>query len=200
MITVIFVQDFQHAARLRSNIVTIRSRLRKELAEMSSSFEDVARRTRVSTITLPAVEEAASADELISTLKALYSGVCNMVLQCQHDLSDDWGGEIEIYNSRAGQDRCRIETERQLGSAERRCKLVEEQVSNLKELFQVQWDLSQQVNVDITQLREEIVVQKREVEKSWFETSQLFEEVQNVRLERNALQKQVSSCLLSFIL
>lgn len=149
---------------------------------------------------LAAVGEAASADELISTLKALYSGVCYMVFQCQHDMSDDWGGASEVCNSRAGQDRYRIETDRQLGSAERRCKLVEEQVSNLKELFQIQWGLSQQVNVDITQLRSEILGQKREVEKSWFETSQLFEEVQNVRHERNTLQKQVSSCLLSFIL
>lgn len=199
MITVVLVHDAadcQDKLRLERDMVMIRSRLRREIAGMSSCFEDVARRTRASGRTAPAVGDAVSADELISTWKVLYDGVCDMVLQCQHDISDDWQldltvGGTEISNSRAGGGRSSIWADGQIGSAEKRCKLVEEQISSLKQLFQVQWGLSQQVNVDIAQLRGELAAERRDVEKGRFQSSLLLEEIQSVRNDRDALQNQV---------
>ena len=86
----------------RDQRVQLRSSLRADLEDMAALFEAVALRTR-STAPVRAVKDVATVDELLATWKEMFRGVCTMVLQCKHDLTDDWSPAkigTELVNSR----------------------------------------------------------------------------------------------------
>jgi len=177
-------------------LVMVRSRLHSELADMSSSFQQISRLTRAAGRRAPVARDAASADELISAWEAHFRGVCEMVLQC--------GRDDLLANSRA-QERKRVQLPKpdhdvlesnnsamQIASAERRCKLLEEQVSKLKGLFELQWTQVRQVQDEIVDLEKGIASSTRDFEKARFESSQQFWQMKSVCHERDELEQQAS--------
>jgi hypothetical protein len=190
----------------------LRSSLRADLEDMAAVFEAVALRTR-STAPVPAVKDVATVDELLATWKEMFRGVCAMVLQCKHDLTDDWSPAkigTELVNSRnspAQHDplprslfgielaakRCPPKVDLNLvEGAERRVSLVEDQMVNLKELFQTQWGMCRQLKQDLATIQSDLDAAKRDVSTANYEGTHLLSQVTiEVCGERDALKQQL---------
>ena len=276
-------QCWESAIGDRDQRAHMRSSLRADLEHMTAAFEAVALRTR-STAPVPAVRDAATVDELLATWKEMFRGVCAMVLQCQHDLTDDWSPAkigTELANSRdsscasaSGQHPRLLDpgTRRAplarafhpvllvqltgvlvplpastpqdgnashvlsrnpdppdyvLGlvdspvkhdpvprslfgielaahksgakvdlhlveAAERRVALVEDQVVNLKELFQAQWGISRQLKQDLATIQSDLDAAKRDANTENFENTELLSQITSeVCRERDSLRQQL---------
>ena len=181
-------------AEAARELVNVRSRLRRELADMSSSFHEVAGRTRAAGRRAPVTRDAASADELISAWQAHFRGVCDMVLQCGHDdiLSNSRVPERKRLQLDPDHNVLEPSPAMQIASAERRCKVLEEQVSKLKGLFVLQRTQVQQVQDEIVDMEKGIALSKRDFEKARFESSQQFWQMRSVCHERDELEQQAS--------
>ena len=175
----------------------LRSSLRADLEDMAAVFEAVALRTR-STAPVPAVKDIATVDELLATWKEMFHDVCAMVLHCKHDLTDDWSPAkigTELVNSRnspAQHDplprslfgielaakRCPPKADLNLvEGAERRVSLVEDQMVNLKELFQTQWGMCRQLKQDLATIQSDLDAAKRDVSTANFEGTHFLSQV-----------------------
>jgi chromosome segregation ATPase len=78
--------------------------------------------------------------------------------------------------------------------AERRVLLVEDQMVNLKELFQTQWGMCRQLKQDLATIQSDLDAAKLDVRTANFESTHLLSQVTiEVCGERDALKKQLES-------
>jgi hypothetical protein len=78
--------------------------------------------------------------------------------------------------------------------AERRVSLVEDQMVNLKELFQTQWGMCRQLKQDLATIQSDLDAAKLDVRTANFESTHLLSQVTiEVCGERDALKKQLES-------
>ena len=85
---------------VHNEMAAVRLRLHAEIDEMSVAFKAVTLRTcsmlPVPGGVYPARKDSATTQELLTTWKELFDGICNSVLRCQWDLADDDGSPAKV--------------------------------------------------------------------------------------------------------